>query len=486
MNAPSKLYERVADRVLHLIEKGVYPAGRRLPSVRALSRRMRVSINTVLAAYRWLERRGRVEPRPRSGYFVRIRAAGSLPSPAPLKEKPVPVRVHRLVQEIVQATSDPKLVPLGSATVDPRLLPLARLNRILSSVARRDPITAHSYADPAGFGPLRIQIGRVAAESGANFGPDEIVITSGAQEALHLALEVVCRPNDAVAVEVPVYYGILQAIESLGLRAIEIPADASEGMDLNALRMVLKRHRPRAVVAIPTCNNPLGSSLPEDHKRDLVRLLAQEQVPLIEDDTSGSLHFAAVRPPPAKAFDTHGLVLYCSSISKVLSPGWRVGWIACGRFRAEVEYRKTFRTSANATAPQMALAEYFEGGAFGSHVASLRKILPGQVELMSRAIRRSFPTGTQLSSPSGGFQLWLKLPSRINALHLYRLALQSKITTVPGPVFSARGRFGHYVRLSAGRWTEQEDAAISTLSRLVRQMQSGFGVPLPADISRSS
>ncbi|MBI4564295.1 MAG: PLP-dependent aminotransferase family protein [Planctomycetes bacterium] len=481
MISSSKVYERVADRVLDLIEKGVYPAGRRLPSVRTLGRSMRVSINTVLAAYAWLERRGRLEARPRSGYFVRVHPVGSLPSPASLKVNPVPVTVHKLVQEIVRVTSNPKLIPLGSATVDPRLLPLARLNRILSSVARRDPVAAHSYADPAGLKTLRIQIARWTAESGADFRPDELVITSGAQEALHLALEAVCRPNDPVAVEVPVYYGILQAIESLRLRAIEIPADASEGINLNALRIVLKQRRPRAVVVIPTCNNPLGSSMPEDKKRKLVRMLAQEQVPLIEDDTSGNLHFDSVRPPPAKAFDTQGLVLYCSSISKVLSPGWRLGWMACGRFRSEVEHLKTFRTSANPTAPQMALAEYLEEGTFGRHLSSLRKIHAGQVDLMSRAIGRSFPVGTQISSPSGGFQLWVELPPRVNALQLYRLALQSGITTVPGPVFSARGRFRNYVRLSAGRWTEQEGDAISSLGRLVRLMRSGSSVKLPAN-----
>lgn len=470
MAAPSTLYERVADRVLGLIEKGVYPAGRRLPSVRILSRRMQVSINTILSAYGWLEKRGFLEPRPRSGHFVRVRPAGPLPRPAPVRGKPVSVIVHQLVQEIVRATSDPKLVPLGSATVDPRLLPLARLNRILSSVARRDPGTAHSYADPAGYGPLRMQIAQLAADAGADFGPDEVVVTSGAQEALHLALEVVCRPNDAVAVEVPVYYGILQAIESLGLRAIEIPADASEGMNLEALRAALRQHRPRAVVTIPTCNNPLGSTLPVGKKKELVRLLAREGVPLIEDDTSGSLHFGAVRPPPAKAFDTQGLVLYCSSISKVLSPGLRVGWIASGRFRAEVEHRKTFRTSANPTAPQMALAEFFEEGGFGRHLASLRRTVAGQVDLMSRAIRRSFPAGTQLSSPSGGFQLWVELPPQVNALQLFRLALRAGITTVPGPVFSARGRFGNYVRLSAGRWSRPEESAIATLGRLVRRL----------------
>ncbi|MBI4563074.1 MAG: PLP-dependent aminotransferase family protein [Planctomycetes bacterium] len=456
---------------MRLIEKGVYPAGRRLPSVRALSRRMRVSINTILGAYRWLEIRGFVEARPKSGHFVRARPQGPRPIPASLRENPVPVAVHKLIQEIVRNSSVPRLIPLGMAMVDPRLLPLARLNRILSSVARRMPELAHSYADPAGYEPLRTQIARLAADAGAEFGPDEIVVTSGAQEALHLALEVVCRPNDAVAVEVPVYYGVLQAIESLGLRAIEIPADALDGMNLDALRAVLKQYRPRAVVAMPTSHNPLGITMPESKKRELARILAHERVPLIEDDAASGLHFGPVRPSPAKAFDSQGLVMYCSSISKVLSPGLRVGWIACGRFRAEVEHRKTFRTSANATMPQLALAEYFEEGAFGRHLRSLRNILAGHVDLMSRAIRRSFPIGTQLSIPSGGFHLWVELPLGVNSLELYQLALRAGITIVPGPVFSPRGRFENHIRLSAGRWSAKEERAISDLGNLVRQMQ---------------
>jgi DNA-binding transcriptional MocR family regulator len=383
------------------------------------------------------------------------------------------VSVQSLVHQVYRAVRDPDVVPLGAAVPSPALLPTERLNRSLRLVARSAGGIGVSYDAPPGCLPLRRQIARRAVEHGCALGPDDLITTIGCMEALHLAIRAVTRAGDTVAVESPIYYGILQLIESLGLRAVEVPLHASTGIDLDVLDDVLKRHRIKAVLAIPNFSNPTGSLMPDAHKQRLVATLARREIPLIEDDIYGELYApeaGALRPRTAKSWDRRGLVMLCGSFSKTLAPGYRVGFIAPGRFRDKVEHLKFAQTVATPTLPQLAMADLLESGGYDRHLRQLRARLAAQVNRFREAVAEYFPPGTRVSRPQGGFVLWVELPPGASALTLHRRALERGISIAPGPIFSAKQRFSNCIRLNCGHpWSEVMDRSLRTLGKLAAE-----------------
>jgi DNA-binding transcriptional MocR family regulator len=467
------LYEDLATHLAGLVADGTLRPGDRLPSVRQLSLQRSVSVSTVLQAYLLLENRGVVETRPQSGHYVRTpRGAPVLePRPPRLSSQATRVTVSDLVARVYGAQRNPKIVPFGAATVSPVLLPTEKLNRRMSAVAREAGGAGVAYDIPPGCLALRRQIARRAVDIGVGLRPDDIVTTVGAMEALHLCLRAVARAGDTIAVESPGYYGLLQLIEGLGMKALEIPALAGSGLDLEILEQALRRHRIKACLVVTNFSNPVGALMPDGSKRALVQMLARREIPLIEDDIYGDLYFGEVRPRPAKAFDTEGLVLLCSSFSKTLAPGYRVGYVAPGRFRERVERLKFAQTVATATLPQMAVADFLANGGYERHLRRLRRNLEGQVARMSAAIGERFPSGTRISRPSGGFVLWIELPAGKSALDLHARALDAGISIAPGPIFSAKQRFLNCFRVSCGfPWSELIDRSIETLAGIAREI----------------
>jgi DNA-binding transcriptional MocR family regulator len=343
-----------------------------------------------------------------------------------------------------------------------------KLNRILAQVARRAGGVGVSYDTPPGCPALRRQIARRSLEWGCALDPDAIVTTSGAMEAMHVALRAVARAGDTIAIESPAYYGVLQLIESLEMKALEIPAHPRDGLSLDALAAALRETRGiRACLATPNFNNPLGSLMPDAAKRRLVRLLAAHDVPLIEDDIYGDLYFGDARPRVVKSFDRDGLVLLCSSFSKTLAPGYRVGWVAAPpRYRERVERLKFMHSVATATLPQLAIAEFLQAGGYDRHLRALRRKLADQVRRTADALAEHFPRGTRISRPAGGFVLWVELPAGTSALELHRRALAHGISVAPGPIFSAKSRFANFIRVNCGYpFTDATTRAVATLGR---------------------
>lgn len=462
------LYERLADDLATAIRKGTLRGGDRMPSVRGLARQRKVSVATVLEAYVRLENDGLIEVRPRSGHFVKRRSTPLVAEPRTPRRNlaPATVSVSTGVRAVVQWMKDPSLMPLGSAQVSPALLPIRQLNRRLSAIAREVQDAGAAYGDPAGLPTLRRQLSRRSVTWGLALHESEFIITVGAMEAIHLALRAVARPGDAIAVETPTYFGILQAIEQLGIRAIEVPATARTGLDLDALQEVLEQGLVKAVLAAPNVSNPLGSVMPDENKERLVKLCARHDVPLIEDDVYGDLAFDG-RPRPAAAWDRDGRVLLIGSISKTLAPGYRIGWIAPGRYAERIERLKYALTVSTPPLLQMAVAEFLESGGYDRHVRKLRSRLHAQVDRMRTAIVEHFPPGTRVSSPAGGFVVWLELPAGVDAYELQGAALEQKISIAPGPIFSPRERYSNCIRLSCGfPWSDRHDRAIRTLGQL--------------------
>ncbi len=289
-------------------------------------------------------------------------------------------------------------------------------------------------------------------------------------EALNLCLRAVANAGDIIAIESPAFYGTLQIIESLGMRALEISTDPRDGVILGALDSAIRRQKVRACLFVTNFSNPLGSCMPDARKKELVELLARREIPLIEDDIYGDLYFSGVRPRTAKAYDKKGLVLLCSSFSKTLAPGYRVGWTSPGRFRPQVESLKFTSSMATATPPQMAIADFLQSGGYDRYLRKIRRILMTQVQQMSNAVGRYFPTGTKVTRPQGGYVLWIELPRSADALELHRRALEQKISIAPGPIFSAKQKYKNFIRLSCGLpWSERIDRAVQTLADLARK-----------------
>jgi DNA-binding transcriptional MocR family regulator len=378
------------------------------------------------------------------------------------------VCVSDLVLQVVKAGRDPKLVRLGATLPSPELFPLQALNRTMAAVSRRSPMAAHSYDAPPGHLPLRVQVARRAMEAGCLLSPEDIVTTSGATEALNLCLRAVTNPGDVVAIESPTFFGILQIIESLGLRVCEIPTYPREGICLDELTDRLVSCNIKVCVFTLNYSNPLGSCMPDEKKQKLVELLTERKIPLIEDDIYGNLTFSQNRPKTAKAFDKEGWVMLCDSFTKTLSPGYRVGWVAPGRFASRVEFLKFVNTSATASLPQMAIAEFLQNGGYDHHLRKIRRFYAAQMQRMSEAITRYFPPGTKATHPNGGMCLWIELPEQVDALAVYREALSNGISIAPGPLFSAKQKFSNFIRLNCGNpWSDAIENALKSLGRSV-------------------
>lgn len=466
------LYEKVAAKIRSMIDNGTYRSGDRIPSIRALSQQMQVSANTVMDAYAYLENLGMVEARPQSGFYVCPLLSEQKTRGVREQDYSPPntVTLGDIQLQVMRNLSDGSLVPLGRGIPNPDLLPVDKLNRMLAVETRRFRIQSVSYSGGKGVKKLRAQIARRSISSGCSLAPEDIVITSGCVEAVTLALLATCSPGDTVAIASPVYYTFLNSIQWMGLKVLEIPSSPEEGMNLDVLGYAIKNTPIRACIVIANFNNPLGSLMPDEKKRELVALLAKHDIPLIEDDVYGDLYYGPVRPSSTKAYDEKGLVLYCSSFSKTLAPGYRVGWIAAGKFQQQVEDVKALMNIATATPTQLAVAEFLANGGYDHHLRTVRRVYARQIGHVREAIGRHFPQGTRVTRPEGGFVLWVEMPEEVDALRLHQEALRGGISIAPGTVFTTGEKYGNCIRINSAFWSERIEQAIETLGGMAATM----------------
>ena len=455
-------YEQLAEDLSGIIVTGNLRPGERLPSVRRLSRERRLSVSTVVQALRQLEDRGLVEARPQSGYFVRHAAARrAQPNARSTPDEPVPVDVSQRLMRVLQSGMQAGVAPLAAALPASTLLPLAALQRLYGSVARRHPrlLEGGSHINIDEPALVRQLVLRSVAWAGPQLA-NELVITNSCTEALGLCLRAVTQPGDTVAVESPAYYLMLQLLELLGLKALEIPTDPRSGLSIEALDLATRDGKVAACLLVPNASNPLGSIMPDEHKRRLAKLTAERGVAVIEDDIYGDLHFCVERPRPIKAFDKAGNVMLCSSFSKSLSPALRIGFVAAGRYRPQVALQKTITSGGTNPITQHVLAEYLESGAYERHMRALRRSYERQVDAMRAAVARHFPAATRITQPQGGFVLWVELPDEVDTSALHERAIAAGVAYVPGELFSASGMYRNCLRLNCGHphSAEIEDA----------------------------
>lgn len=468
------LYEQIADDIAAMIKSGSFRLGDRIPSVRELSRKRGVSITTVMQAYRSLEDKGLIEARPQSGYYVRLRQLPGLPNPDPISHTTLnsaDISVQDLVMKIYHDQMRTGMVQFGTALPDPNLLPTARLNRILASISRKPDFRHNVCGVVEGCDELRVQVAKHSYQYGCRLAPEDVLITSGCGEAISLALQATCKPGDTVAIESPTFFNLLQTLEAQGLRALEIPTHPVTGISVDALRFAIEHQSVQACLFITNFNNPLGSLMPNERKAEMVALLAEHEIPLIEDDINGELFFSGERPNVAKAYDKNGLVLLCSSFSKDISPSFRVGWIAPGRYLEEIKRLKLVSNIAPPILPQLAIAEFLASGGYDHHLRNIRKAYAKKTACMADAVLRYFPLGTHVSSPQGGFVLWVQMAETVDALEMYSQALKLGITIVPGQVFSPSAGYRNYIRLNTAPWSDQTAWAVQRLGMLAAQLE---------------
>lgn len=454
--------------------------GERLPSVRALAQAHGLSVDTVQRCHRHLEHEGYVQTRAKSGTYVadwkalqRVRQAGAeapaAPVAPPVQFDLLPSLQHRLTQ-LHALTAQPLRWPLHLADAEPAWYPCEALARAGQRQLRRDPLALGAYATGTGLPALKQALVAHLARSGVDLAPADLLVTSGATESLQLALRALTRPGDAVAVASPVYFGILQMAEQLGLRTLEIPSVAGQGMSLEALDYALTQHGGvRAVVAMPSLHNPLGCGMSDAAKRRLLALVEQHGTTLVEDDAFGDLAPGPERPRPVKAWDRGGRVVHCGSANKALAPALRVGWVAGGRLHRQIEALKLSSTLSPPVFEQAVLAEFMASGGLPAHLRRLRERLAATAAPARVAVAEHFPAGTRVSGPAAGWWLWIELPVPVDTAALLPVAVAHGISFTPGALFSASGRFGHHLRLNIARpWGRPLEQGIRTLAGLVR------------------
>lgn len=467
------LYESIAVEIEEQIRRGTIRAGDRIPSVRRFSTQKKVSVSTVLQAYLSLEGKGLIEARPQSGYYVRAAAfEGSLePALTEGRSSPTKVGVCDFARSVITADVRPGTIALAAAEVSPLLLPTTELARAIHAASREMKNDIHLYYRPPGHPGLAREIAKRLLSQGCPIDPDELTITVGGMEALNLALRAVAKPGDSVLVESPTYYGILQVLEGMGVKAIEMPMNPRTGIDLKALRALLAKCGPKALICVPDFQNPLGSRMPAEAKAELYKLAQKHDLPIIEDAVYSELAYDGKIAPTIKQLDRKGNVILLSSFSKILSPGLRLGWIVGGKWSAQIRNLKFVNTLSNPGILQAAAAQYLKTGGLDRHLRRLRTTLQGQMLVYQNEVARSFPEGTRFTRPEGGFVLWAELPEKIDCVKLHSTALAARpaISFAPGTIFSASGKFRNCLRLNCGApWTPEIAGGIRRLGELAK------------------
>ncbi|MBZ4188504.1 PLP-dependent aminotransferase family protein [Niabella beijingensis] len=461
------LYATAARSMALQIRTGVLKAGDRLPSIRTLCSEQGFSINTAKRIYLELEKQALIESRPQSGYFVSNRKQRRLPEPEP--SSPMPVKnsgmPNQLISKVYATMGEKDLTLFSIGVPSDKLLPLSTLNREMTRAMRQLPGNGSSYEALQGNSRLRQAIARRSFFWGGRLSQEDIITTAGGMNALSFCMMAISRPGNTIAVESPVYPGILQLARSLGLRVLELPTHPETGIEIGALKKMI--HRIDLCLLITNFGNPLGSLMPDAHKKELVRLLETHQIPLIEDDLYGDLYFGKSRPQCCKAYDRSGNVLLCSSVSKTLAPGYRVGWVAPGRFKEQLLNLKYVHSVSATAITQETVARFFENNRYDHHLRQLRHQLQLNRDRYTDAIASSFPGGTKISRPQGGLALWVALDPAIDTAVLYERAIRQKISIAPGRMFTLQDQYNHCMRLCIGLpWTDELERKLKQLGKI--------------------
>jgi DNA-binding transcriptional MocR family regulator len=465
------LYIKIANSLEQQISRDVLKVGDKLPSIRMICRQHGVSMSTAQFAYYELEAKSLIEPRPQSGFYVSnsFRKKLAMPEASRPESKPAVKTVTDIIENSFNPSGEKNFTVFSRGVPATQLLPVVKLNKAMFQAVRSLPGGGTTYEPLQGNEKLRIQIAKWSFNWKGNLSEKDILTTAGCMSAVSYCLMALTKRGDTIAVESPCFYGILQLAQSLGLRILELPASPQTGVDMESLEKIVQKTKLAACILVSNFNNPFGSLMPEEHKKEAVKLLGKYNIPLIEDDIYGDLYFGDKRPGCCKSYDETGMVLLCSSYSKTLAPAYRVGWLAAGKFMNEVMKIKLFHTLSSTAITHEALGSFLETGRYEAHLRKLRKTLYTNYLQYVRVIGECFPIGTRISRPQGGLSLWVELPKTIDTIELYNSAISKKITFSPGSMFTLQNQFSNCMRLTFGlEWNEKTENSLKLLGRLAK------------------
>jgi len=468
-NGKELLYLQIANSLQQQIHNDVLKVGDKLPSIRMICRQHGVSMSTAQFAYYELEAKSLIESRPQSGYYVSnsFRKRLAMPEMSRPAVKPPVKTVTDVLESFFTVNAEKNFTLFSRGTPATSLLPVAKLNKAAQQALRTLPGGGTSYESVQGNEKLREQVAKWSFNWKGNLSEKDILTTAGCISAISYCLMALTKSGDTIAVESPCFYGILHLAQSLGLKIIELPTNPQTGVDMESLKKIVQKNKLAACLLVSNFNNPFGSLMPDEHKKEAVKLLTKYNVPLIEDDIYGDVYFGDHRPVCCKSFDESGMVLLCSSVSKTLAPAYRVGWVAPGKFMNQVMKIKLFHTLSSAAIPHEVIGNFLETGRYEAHLRKLRRTLHTNYLQYVRVISEYFPEGTKISRPQGGLSLWVELPKQIDTIDLYNTALTKKISFSPGSMFTLQKQFANCMRLSYGlEWNEKTENSLKLLGKL--------------------
>ncbi|WP_425642206.1 PLP-dependent aminotransferase family protein [Marinomonas gallaica] len=462
------LYESLAQRFIDDIVSERLPIGSRLPALRQLAQQQSVSLTTAGKAYGYLEDRGWIYARPQAGYFVANRSEIT-EFPALSSHSLTPRDPSQFAPTQGYDSGLTGFAPLGTSLLSPALLPEADLTRTLKRVTRRASQSMFSYPESQGLSSLRQALSGHFREHHFSFNARELVITNSCLDSVRIALECLTQPDDAIAVCSPCFSGLLDLLTTLKRKIIEIPV-THEGIDLAALEKCFAKQKVSAALLSTTHLNPLGISLSTQQKQAIAALAYKYRMPIIEDDVYFELSHQKDKPLPAKYWDKDGYILWCSSISKVLAPGLRLGWCLPGRYFDQFYGHHSYTSMGVNSLVQACIAEFILSGDYHKHINKVRPILQSQVHQYRQFLTEHLPANAQISAPQGGLVLWLRVPG-MDTNQLADEARKVGVDIRRGSCFSTHQDYNDCLRINCGWPLEQTvdgDSAQVQLKRLCK------------------
>lgn len=481
------LYLQVAEQLRQQIESGELTPHTRLPASRILAKKLGVNRITIVNAYAELEAEGLVTSRVGSGTFVAA-DEDEAPPASPLWRGSFPPRrpwnANQMVAEMMRLARQPGVISFAGGTPASDMLPVHELRRALNEALRRDGGALLQYDEAAGYLPLRETIAEQLQQQYIPVNGQDILITSGCQQALDITLSVLTRNSDdnLIVVEDPCYLGFLDILTARRMTPMGIPVDA-QGMQVDRLEQIILRHRPRLIYTNPSFHNPTGTTLSLPRRRALMEIATRYGVPVLEDASYDTLYYEGEPLPSLKSMDTADLVFHAGGYAKTLAPGLRIGYLAAPPpWQERVIAAKQTADILTSPLNQHALHTYFQSGHFAEHQCLTRRVYRERRDAMIAAVERYFPAEADWRCPTGGMYLWLEMPpSGPTATDLYLAGINYNVAFAIGSVFSASGSFTHALRLNfATPSTDEIEEGMRRLGKAWKELLTrSFSVPQP-------
>lgn len=458
--------EQLALSLKHLIETGTWKLHEKLPSLRQQAETSGFSLITVMNAYQELEAQGLIYSKEKLGYFVADNPLQTaLAKKVVLNEK---IEINSLVFRYLKSIQSEKIVPLGSAFPNSQLLYSPKLMQTLAQQAKHRISYEQTPSLPPGNYELRKQIAQRYCMQGIPTDPSDIVITSGGLDALNLSLKAMTQMGDYILLQETIFYGAWQAAENLGLKVITIPEHPEHGLDLEAFKKAITSYPIKVCLLMLNSHNPIGFTVSEDIKFELAKLLHEHEIYLIEDDVYEELYYDQKKPLSMKYYDQQNLVLHCSSFSKTLGAGFRVGWVYAGKFSEHIQHVQLMSTISVNSFIQNALADYLTHRHYEKHLKNLRNTLKRLKNQYYQYLIKKLPEDCQVSYYPSGYFLWITLPQHIDSSRIYEKMILNDIGVAPSILFYRKNKKQNHIRINCS--FEMNDEMINKINLLIAQI----------------